>query len=91
MLVLSSSGTRWPKDLGPDAHNYDIVLEVPQIRQWATALGAQGVAVRSVEDLDALARWSARPATERPFLLLDLRISGAVVAPFWEEISQASA
>lgn len=57
----------------------------------ATALGAQGVAVRSVEDLDVLAQWCARPATERPFLLLDLRISGAVVAPFWEEISQASA
>jgi len=38
-LVLSSSGTRWPKEMGPDAHDYDIVLEVPQIRQWATALG----------------------------------------------------
>lgn len=56
----------------------------------ATALGAQGVAVRSVEDLDALTEWRARPAAERPFLLLDLRISGAVVAPFWEEVSRAS-
>ena len=56
----------------------------------ANALGAQGVAVRTVEDLEALTAWSARPATERPFLLLDLRISGAVVAPFWEEVSQAS-
>jgi alpha-beta hydrolase superfamily lysophospholipase len=40
VLVLSSSGTRWPKEMGPDAHNFDIVLEVPQIRQWATALGS---------------------------------------------------
>ena len=56
----------------------------------ATALGAQGVAVRSVADLDALTVWRARPVTERPFLLLDLRVSGTVVAPFWEEISQAS-
>ena len=56
----------------------------------ATALGAQGVAVRTVEDLDALAAWSARPVADRPFLLLDLRISGTVVAPFWEEITRAS-
>ncbi|WP_421741595.1 thiamine pyrophosphate-binding protein [Cellulomonas sp.] len=56
----------------------------------ATALGAQGVAVRTVEDLDALTRWRARPETDRPFLLLDLRVSGTVVAPFWEEITRAS-
>jgi thiamine pyrophosphate-dependent acetolactate synthase large subunit-like protein len=56
----------------------------------ATALGAQGVAVRSVEDLDALTAWRARPQDERPFLLLDLRVSGTVVAPFWEEIARAS-
>ncbi|KQS97444.1 thiamine pyrophosphate-binding protein [Cellulomonas sp. Leaf395] len=56
----------------------------------ATALGAHGVAVRSIEDLEVLTAWRARPVTERPFLLLDLRISGAVVAPFWEEIARAS-
>ncbi|KQY43885.1 thiamine pyrophosphate-binding protein [Cellulomonas sp. Root137] len=56
----------------------------------ATALGAQGVAVRTVEDLDALTHWRTRPETDRPFLLLDLRVSGTVVAPFWEEISRAS-
>ena len=39
-LVLSSAGTRWPQEMGPDVHDYDIVLEVPQIRQWATALGS---------------------------------------------------
>ncbi|WP_028046605.1 thiamine pyrophosphate-binding protein [Cellulomonas sp. URHE0023] len=56
----------------------------------ATALGAQGVVVRSTQDLEALTAWRARPVTERPFLLLDLRISGTVVAPFWEEITRAS-
>ncbi|MBX9244130.1 thiamine pyrophosphate-binding protein [Actinotalea ferrariae] len=56
----------------------------------ATAMGAEGVAVRAVEDLDALAAWSARPVDERPFLLLDLRISGDVVAPFYEEIASVS-
>lgn len=40
VLVLSSAGTRWPREMGPDVHSYDIVLEVPQIRQWATALGS---------------------------------------------------
>jgi alpha-beta hydrolase superfamily lysophospholipase len=40
VLVLSSAGTRWPKEMGDDAHGYDIVLEVPQIRQWATAIGS---------------------------------------------------
>ncbi|WP_426595588.1 thiamine pyrophosphate-binding protein [Cellulomonas sp. McL0617] len=56
----------------------------------ATALGARGVVVRSVEDLEALTTWRARPVAERPFLLLDLRISGTVVAPFWQEIARAS-
>jgi len=50
------------------------------------AAGAEGVVVRTPEDLDALAAWTARPAGERPFLVLDLRISGTVVAPYQEEI-----
>ena len=40
VLVLSSAGTRWPREMGEDAHGYDIVLEVPQIRRWATAIGS---------------------------------------------------
>jgi alpha-beta hydrolase superfamily lysophospholipase len=40
VLVLSSAGSRKPKEMGPDVHGYDIVLEVPQIRQWATAIGS---------------------------------------------------
>ncbi len=40
VLVLSSGATRRPQEMGPDVHGYDIVLEVPQIRRWATAVGA---------------------------------------------------
>lgn len=54
----------------------------------ASGLGAEGVVVREVADLDALGTWAARPVAERPFLLLDLRVSGAVVAPYWEEIAR---
>ncbi|MGP3535551.1 thiamine pyrophosphate-binding protein [Microbacterium sp. RD1] len=54
----------------------------------ASGLGAQGIVVREVGDLDALAAWTSRRAEERPFLLLDLRVSGAVIAPYWEEIAR---
>ncbi|MFF2369965.1 thiamine pyrophosphate-binding protein [Agromyces sp. NPDC058110] len=61
---------------------------IPQVdfAGLAAAVGAEGVAVRSLADLDALARWAATPVAERPFLLLDCRISGTVVAPYQEEI-----
>jgi acetolactate synthase I/II/III large subunit len=56
----------------------------------SAAVGAQGVVVRTLEDLDELAVWAARPSSERPFLLLDLRVSPAVVAPHQEEIFRAN-
>ena len=52
----------------------------------ARSVGAEGVVVRSVDDLSALSEWAARPASERPFLLLDCRISGTVIAPYQQEI-----
>ncbi|MDJ0336276.1 thiamine pyrophosphate-binding protein [Salinibacterium sp. G-O1] len=52
----------------------------------AEAVGAEGVIVRELADLDRLAEWVTIPASERRFLLLDLRISGDVVAPYQEEI-----
>ncbi|MFT4050979.1 MAG: thiamine pyrophosphate-binding protein [Microbacterium sp.] len=52
----------------------------------ARSVGAEGVVVRALEDLDALASWTARPAAERPFLLLDCRISTSVIAPYQQEI-----
>ncbi len=52
----------------------------------ARAVGAEGVTVRSLDDLDRLAAWAAEDAATRPYLLLDVRISGAVVAPYQQEI-----
>ena len=39
VLVLSSDRTTWPKEMGEDVHTTDIVLDVEQIRRWATAIG----------------------------------------------------
>jgi len=50
------------------------------------AVGAEGVVVRAVADLDRLATWSAEPAESRRFLVLDCRISGEIVAPYQQEI-----
>ncbi|MFJ3491460.1 thiamine pyrophosphate-binding protein [Leifsonia aquatica] len=52
----------------------------------ARAVGAEAAIIRTLDDLAVLADWAARPADERPFLLLDLRISPAVVAPYQQEI-----
>ena len=39
VLVLSSGGTKRPPEMGEDVHSHDVVLDVPQIRQWAPAVG----------------------------------------------------
>lgn len=52
----------------------------------ATAVGAEGVVVRELADLDRLAAWSAEPIDERRFLLLDCRVSDTITAPYQEEI-----
>lgn len=52
----------------------------------AAAVGAEGVVVRSLADLDRLESWAAQDAASRPFLLLDCRVSGAVIAPYQQEI-----
>nr|BFF08816.1 hypothetical protein GCM10025699_01190 [Microbacterium flavescens] len=52
----------------------------------AAGVGAEGVVVRSMADLERLASWTAEDAASRPFLVLDCRISGAVVAPYQQEI-----
>ena len=61
---------------------------IPQVdfSAFAAAVGAEGVAVRTLADLDRLASWSTEDPADRPFLVLDLRISGDVVAPYQEEI-----
>ncbi|NYE21149.1 thiamine pyrophosphate-binding protein [Microbacterium immunditiarum] len=61
---------------------------IPQVdfAALATAVGAEGVAVTSIDDLDRLASWTAEPADERRFLVLDCRISTQVIAPYQQEI-----
>ncbi|WP_448809272.1 thiamine pyrophosphate-binding protein [Agromyces bauzanensis] len=52
----------------------------------ASAVGAEGVVVRELADLDRLATWTAEPVDARPFLVLDCRISGRVIAPYQHEV-----
>jgi len=40
VLVLSSGATKRPAEMDDDVHSHDVVLDVPQIRQWAPAVGA---------------------------------------------------
>ncbi|WP_369372228.1 thiamine pyrophosphate-binding protein [Promicromonospora sp. Populi] len=56
----------------------------------AAAFGAEGIVVRSLADLDRLAQWADEPVADRRFLMLDCRISGAVVAPYQEEIQRVN-
>ena len=39
VLVLSSGASGTPSEMNESVHGTDIVLEVPQIRRWATAIG----------------------------------------------------
>ena len=48
VLVLTSGATRFPTEMGDDVHGHDIVLEVEQIRRWATSVGRH-VTVVSIE------------------------------------------
>ncbi len=54
----------------------------------ATALGAQGVRVQRLEDLDALSAWTAAGA--QGTILLDCRVSRSVVAEYQREIQRVN-
>ncbi|QCR18212.1 thiamine pyrophosphate-binding protein [Agrococcus sp. SGAir0287] len=56
----------------------------------ATAVGAEGVVVRTMDDLERLGTWAQEDPATRRFLLLDLRISREVVAPYQEEIMRVN-
>ncbi|MHA7986312.1 thiamine pyrophosphate-binding protein [Rathayibacter sp. CAU 1779] len=66
---------------------------IPQVdfAALARAVGAEGVAVESLDDLERLGEWAATPSVERPFLLLDCRISPSVVSPYQVEVIRANA
>jgi len=79
---------------GAEVHLYGLKglaeepMRIPEVdfAAFAGAVGAEGVAVRTLEDLDRLRTWTAEAPSTRRFLLLDLRISGDVVAPYQQEI-----
>ena len=54
----------------------------------AAALGATGVRVERLADLDALGTWAAEGA--RGTILLDCRISRSIVAPYQREIQRVN-
>ncbi|MFT4258141.1 thiamine pyrophosphate-binding protein [Microbacterium sp.] len=66
----------------------DEPMRIPEVdfAAFAAAVGAEGVVVRTLADLDRLAAWAHEDAATRRFLLLDLRISGDVIAPYQQEI-----
>lgn len=65
---------------------------IPEVDFAAVArgLGAEAVVVRAVADLDRLGSWAREPVERRRFLLLDLRVSPDVVAPYQQEILHAT-
>lgn len=63
-----------------------MLIEGADFAGLACALGAEGVVVRTLDDLERLAEWTATPRDERRFLVLDCRVSPSVVAPYQREI-----
>ena len=63
-------------------------MRIPEVdfAAFGAAVGAEGVVVRTLADLDRLATWAQEDPATRRFLLLDLRISGDVIAPYQQEI-----
>lgn len=63
-------------------------MRIPEVdfAAFGAAVGAEGVVVRTLSDLDRLANWVEEDPSSRPFLLLDLRVSGDVIAPYQQEI-----
>ncbi|ANH39778.1 Phospholipase YtpA [Nocardioides dokdonensis FR1436] len=70
VLVLSSDRSAAPTEMGEDVHSTDIVLEVPRIRRWATAVGSlvTYVAVPGARHDVVLSRPAAR---ERAYAEID--------------------
>lgn len=67
-------------------------MRIPEVNfaGLARAVGADGVVVRTLADLDCLSEWTQTDVADRPFLLLDLHISGTVIAPYQQEIIQVN-
>ncbi|MGV3563045.1 MAG: alpha/beta hydrolase, partial [Nocardioides sp.] len=67
VLVLSSDRSAFPREMVEDVHETDVVLEVPQIRRWATAIGSRVtyVAVAGARHDVVLSRQPAREQVYR--------------------------
>ncbi|QJU54739.1 thiamine pyrophosphate-binding protein [Herbiconiux sp. KACC 21604] len=67
-------------------------MRIPEVdfASIGEALGAEGVVVRHLDDLDAVRVWAGRPVAERRFLVVDLRISAEVRSPHQEEIIRST-
>ncbi|MCM3779526.1 thiamine pyrophosphate-binding protein [Microbacterium hydrocarbonoxydans] len=63
-------------------------MRIPEVdfAAFGAAVGAEGVVVRTLPDLERLRTWASEDPADRRFLLLDLRISGDVIAPYQQEI-----
>jgi len=63
-------------------------MRIPEVdfAAFGAAVGAEGVVVKTLADLERLGTWAQEDAATRRFLLLDLRISGDVIAPYQQEI-----
>jgi acetolactate synthase-1/2/3 large subunit len=83
---------------GAEVHLYglkglaDGPMRIPEVNfaALASSFGAQSAVIRSLAELDVLEDWAGRNPHDRPFLLLDLRISGEVIAPYQQEIIGAN-
>ena len=81
---------------GAEIHQYGskgldtgaMLIDEVDFAALATAAGATGVVIRTVEDLDRLREW--RDDGTAGVILLDCRISVTVVAPYIEEIVAAT-
>ncbi|MCI9888393.1 thiamine pyrophosphate-binding protein [Micrococcales bacterium 31B] len=63
-----------------------MLIPVVDFAAMGAAVGAEGHVIRTLADLDVLREWAAKPVAERQYLLLDLRVSGDVIAPYQHEI-----
>ncbi|WP_033106211.1 thiamine pyrophosphate-binding protein [Microbacterium profundi] len=79
---------------GAEVHLYGLKglaedpMRIPEVdfAAFVTAVGGEGLVVRTLDDLDRLGAWASEDPATRRFLLLDLRISGDVIAPYQQEI-----
>lgn len=81
---------------GAEVHLYGVMglseepMLIPRVdfAAVATAMGARGVRVERLEDLDALGEWTADGA--RGTILLDCRVSRGVVADYQREVQRVN-